>query len=111
MKLSYRYGFAGILVGLLLVFASLYFEILLVGPPVSAQHSAAALGHTALKLLEVLGVAIFGIGFLNIMLETKDWRDYFEDRIKHLVVEQEYLKTLDKDTFGLHPVCMTPRLS
>jgi hypothetical protein len=101
MKL-YRYGIVGLLIGLLLVFVSLYLDALL-----AEKQAADALGtHAAglakilVKLLETLGVTIFGVGLLNIMLETKDWRHYFGGRMRELVVDQSYLKTLDKDVLS-----------
>jgi hypothetical protein len=42
----------------------------------------------------------FGVGLLNIMLETKDWRDYFARRMLELVVDQSYSKTLDNGTLS-----------
>ena len=50
------------------------------------------------ELLETLGVAIFGIGILNIILETNGWRNYFEDRLKHIVIDHSYLTSLDDGT-------------
>jgi hypothetical protein len=101
MKL-YRYGIVGLLIGLLLVFVSLYLDALLAEKQAAdalGTH-AAGLAQILVKLLETLGVTIFGVGLLNIMLETKDWRYYFGRRMRELVVDQSYLKTLDKDVLS-----------
>jgi hypothetical protein len=34
-----------------------------------------------MTLLQTLGVTTFGVRILNIVLETSDWRIYFEERV------------------------------
>ena len=90
MKIGYVYGVIGILAGLLLIATSIHFD----PNTVPAQHG---IGHATIKLLETIGVTLFGLGMLNLVLETKDWRDYFERRLQNLVLDQTYLGTMDAE--------------
>lgn len=99
MKIGFTYGIFGILAGLLLILLSLYLDI--PSAPMNAGIEASrGVPHIAVKLLEATGAILFGVGLLNIMLETKDWRDYFEQRIRDLIVDQKYLNILDKETLN-----------
>jgi hypothetical protein len=53
--------------------------------------------HTTMTLLQTLGVTTFGVGILNIVLETNSWRNYLGDRVKDVIIEQSYLQVMDKD--------------
>ncbi len=48
------------------------------------------------ELLNSAGAAIIVIGGINAIIETGHWRRYFEERLKDIVVQQNYLNTLDK---------------
>lgn len=81
--------------GLLLIFVSLYFE-----SPASPNHLVERLSNllqTGLKTLDVLGVAIFAIGAMNVLIETKSWSNYYRERLREIVLEQSYLRTLGVD--------------
>src|ERR1700730_3162650 len=95
MKPAIRSGIFWIIVGVLLIFASLYFESQL-SEIVHPSHNPSFIG-TCIKALDVVGVALLAIGALNILLETRDWRNYFAELLREIVVEQSYLNTLDKD--------------
>jgi hypothetical protein len=83
------YGLVWVLGGLLLTAASLYAPIEIKNPD--------TLTTTFISLVQTVGIAVFALGILNLVIETKDWRDYFEQRIQHIVVEQAYLNHLDAD--------------
>ena len=48
------------------------------------------------ELLNSAGAAIIVIGGINAIIETGHWRRYFEEQLKDIVVQQNYLNTLDK---------------
>ena len=66
-----------------------------------AAHAVHALPgeilHAAAFLVETLGVAIIALGIVNVLIETKDWRNYFEKRLQAIIVNQAYLTQLDKE--------------
>jgi hypothetical protein len=120
MKNTIIYGLAAIILGLLLIFGSLYWEAETkpsANRPVAASVTAVTGDHSKeatriehpqsgiipvfIKLIETVGVTLFGIGLLNIVLETRDWREYFENRVQHLIMEQSYLNGLDKEALQL----------
>jgi hypothetical protein len=53
---------------------------------------------TLASFLETLGITLVALGLLQLTIETRDWRSYFEERIRAIVIEQTYLDSLDKDT-------------
>jgi hypothetical protein len=54
-----------------------------------------------IELLKTIGATGLALAFLNIWLETDDWRRYFEDRIKSVVIQQDYMRNLDKSTLDV----------
>ncbi|MFM9785960.1 hypothetical protein, partial [Streptomyces scabiei] len=48
-------------------------------------------------LSETLGIAFIALGIINVLIETKDWRNYFERRLQDIVIEQTFLTNLDKE--------------
>ena len=63
---------------------------------VKASQVQTSLQRVLADLLKTVGVALFGIAIFNLALDTREWHKYFEERIKAVLVEQSYLKTLDK---------------
>lgn len=55
----------------------------------------------AIELFKTIGATGLALAFLNIWVETDDWRGYFEDRIKSIVIQQDYMKNLDKSTLDV----------
>ena len=49
-----------------------------------------------LPFLKDLGLALISLGLLGIVVNLKDWRDYFQERLRDIVVQREYLKKLGK---------------
>lgn len=84
-------GILGTLIGVVIILLSLIFDSPSNGPYL----------HTLVKLLDVIGIAIFAVALINILIETKDWSDYFGRRIREIVVEQSYLNTLDRQKLDL----------
>lgn len=50
-----------------------------------------------LKLLEHFGIALIFIGIIGIVLEFRDWREYFQERLSEIVIQRSYLNTLKDD--------------
>jgi nitrogen fixation-related uncharacterized protein len=55
----------------------------------------ASILEEACKTIGATGLALVA---LNFWIETDDWRRYFEERIKTIVVEQDYMRTLEPAT-------------
>ena len=89
IKISYVWGIFLLLFGAICILGSLNWTV---------PKGTSSIQHIGMSLLETLGVAIFGIGILNIILETNGWRNYFEDRLKHIVIDHSYLTSLDDGT-------------
>jgi len=86
MRISVIYGVFLLLLGVLLVGVSQYLDL---------PNDLTSWRHIGLGVVQTIGVTLLGIGLLNIVLETADWRRYFEDRIREIVVEQSYIQKLD----------------
>jgi hypothetical protein len=80
-----------LLIGIVGIFASAYLSECL-HPKSGSLLSAFASGLTTLS------VALMGLGIFGILLDSKNWREYFGERLKEIVIDNTYLKTLDVDT-------------
>lgn len=89
-KLIQYQGTIFILVGLLLVGSESYIRV-----SCKPQND---LFITILSFIETLGIAIAGLGFFGIILDTRNWREYFGNRLRDVVIQQDYLNGLDIDT-------------
>ncbi|WP_086930657.1 hypothetical protein [Agarilytica rhodophyticola] len=76
------------LIGLIGVFASAYWME-------ASQPSPGSLTNSAISSLTTLSIALMGIAIFGVLLDSKNWREYFGERLKEVVVENSYLKTLD----------------
>ena len=47
---------------------------------------------------KTLGVTGFAVVGLNLWIETEDWKSYFENGIKRIVVQQDYISNLEPST-------------
>jgi hypothetical protein len=45
--------------------------------------------------LTTISVALIGYAIFSFALDTKHWREYFAERLKEVVIERDYLETLD----------------
>lgn len=46
-------------------------------------------------LLLQLGLAFIGLGIVAIIIQFKDWKEYFQERLKEIVLKRSYLDTLN----------------
>jgi len=53
------------------------------------------IGRLLYSFFELLGFTLFTSGIFVIFLQLPDWQKYFEERLKHIVMEQDYLNSLD----------------
>jgi hypothetical protein len=81
-----------ILVGLIVVILTLYTE-----SEINYKHDLIDLGYSFFKLL---GFTIFTSGIFTILLQLPDWQNYFENRLKKIVLEQDYLNSLDNSSLS-----------
>lgn len=82
------WGICSVLIGLVAILAALLVE--------EIKH----LPHIAeigLKLLEHLGIAAIVLGIVSIIVEFRDWQEYFQKRLADIVIERKYLATLDRE--------------
>jgi hypothetical protein len=49
------------------------------------------------KQLEHLAIALFSVGLIAVLIEFRDWQEYFQKRIAETILQQAYLNTLDRD--------------
>ncbi len=78
-------------VGALGVFAAAYYSE-------ARAPSPGSFAYAFVAGLTTLSVALVGFGIFSFALDTKNWRDYFSDRIKEIVIDSNYLKMLDAET-------------
>lgn len=95
-----------ILTGIIAVFVSLYFHretIDNLSQIPSSLTQAKTIWcqsrgyNTFLDLIQSLGIALIGFGLFGILVGTKNWREYFAERLKEVVLEQKFLETMDLD--------------
>lgn len=74
-----------IIVGLVVIFVSQYFE----------EHLLEHSNYKAFALIAGhLGIGLFAIGCLGLLLERKHWTDYFEARLKGIVSHPDFIEEL-----------------
>jgi len=78
-------------VGIIGVLAAAYYSEVRAPSPGSVAYAFTA-------GLTTLSVALVGFAIFSFALDTKNWRDYFSDRIKEIVIDSNYLKMLDAET-------------
>jgi hypothetical protein len=88
MKKPHIFGVFGILVGILLILLS---RVLFASLPAEWLS-------VLRDVLKDVGVAVILFGVLNVMVDLPEWRQYFEERIKAIVIQQDYLRSLDSGT-------------
>ena len=88
--------FGGAVIMLAAIIIAQYSDV----PPLNAYKSAV---DVVVELLKSVGAAVFVIGGINAVIETGHWRRYFEERLKDIVLQQNYLDGLDaKALSNLH---------
>ncbi len=82
------WGTSSVLIGIVSILLALYVE----------DHAhLSGLGLIGLKLLEHLGIAAIVLGIVSVIVEFRDWQEYFQQRLADIVIERKYLTTLDRD--------------
>ena len=80
-----------LLVGVIGVFAAAYAAEVL-------TPKSGTIASSLINGLTTLSVAFMGLGIFGILLDSKNWREYFGERLKEIVIDNSYLKTLDAIT-------------
>ena len=80
-----------IAIGCIGVLAAAYFTEKISPAPGTFSNAFAA-------ALTTISVALIGFGIFGFALDTRNWKDYFAERIKEVVIENDYLNTLEQDT-------------
>jgi hypothetical protein len=91
MKKAVTFGIISIIIGLLISFIGLY-----LGEIIDPESPKVV--FTLLSLMNTVGIALVGFGLFNIILNIKDWTEYFESRIKNIFLDASFLKTEDKNS-------------
>ena len=52
--------------------------------------------HLVEQILSSLGCSLFCLGIITCLIDLKDWKNYFADRVKDIVLEYSYLACLDE---------------
>ncbi|MCP4014512.1 MULTISPECIES: hypothetical protein [Delftia] len=90
-KSARQFSLIVFLVGVLGVIAAAYYAEAFT-PKAGTISSACASGLTTISVA-LIGYAIFSLTF-----DTKHWRDYFAERLKEVILEQDYIETLDYES-------------
>src|SRR5664279_2704817 len=61
-------------------------------------HEVSHVLKIALEIVSHIGAALFIMALVGILLETKHWSAYFEERLSKVIVRKEFLQTLDPET-------------
>jgi hypothetical protein len=65
-------------------------------PSPIAQHTAGRYGvETLIEMLKVAGSTLIITGLISIVIDLGHWRNYFEERLRDIVVDQKYLHALE----------------
>ncbi len=82
-----------VICGLLIVFVTLYYKPENVG-------NISEITKLIFSFFELLGFTLFTSGIFTFFLQLPDWQKYFEERLKSIVLEQEYLNSLDSTSLS-----------
>jgi hypothetical protein len=80
-----------LLIGVIGIFAAAY-------AAEAVDPKGGTFGASLINGLTTLSVALMGLGFFGVLLDSKNWREYFGERLKEIVIDNSYLKTLDQTT-------------
>ena len=79
-----------IFIGVIGVISSAYFAS-------STNPTAGSFASAFASALTTLSIALMGFGIFSLALDTKNWKEYFGERIRDVVIENDYLSTLDPE--------------
>ena len=83
------WGVVSVLIGLLLIFKATNMEQGHREPANAPDIWAQFIGH--------LGIAFLLLGVVTIILEFRNWRAYFEDRLQNIILKKDFLRGLGTD--------------
>jgi hypothetical protein len=90
-RITKLWSFFLIIIGLFIIFISL-----LLRPEDISNISD--FKRILFNFIEFTGITLFFSGIFSIFLQIPDWQDYFEERLRNIVLEQSYLDSLKKHT-------------
>jgi hypothetical protein len=104
MRLRSRTALVWMIAGFAIIFLSLLLEtgFFSVEGTGAAEHHTVGVQiglnvlHSVIKLLDVAGIALVVLGLIHIVIEAEGWSEYFRERLREIVLEESYLKTLDE---------------
>jgi hypothetical protein len=79
------------LIGVFAIFAAAYYAVV-------ESPSPGSFSNTFASGLTTLGISLIGFSVFSFALDTRNWRDYFSERIKEIVIDNNYLEMLDPET-------------
>lgn len=86
---SWRQAVPVAISGLLLIVIALYID--------ASVEGGSFWVTVVTELFKTLGIAVLAFAGFNVIIETQDWRQYIEERLKSIVLEQSYIGTLSSD--------------
>jgi hypothetical protein len=75
-----------VLIGALCVFTAIHF-----GEPTTE----ATWKSTSLLVLQTIGISLIGFAIFSVLVDLKNWREYFSARLREILIDRQYLKNLD----------------
>jgi hypothetical protein len=91
-KKALVWGLGFILLGLVTIFGTTLFEERHL-PPNDHRRLVEFVGH--------VGIAFLLLGIVAVIIEFKNWRDYFEERLQNTIKKKEFLRTLETEQLNL----------
>ena len=88
-KKAFLWGLGFVCLGIILIILMVLWEEEY--PPTSLKSKL------AIGLFTHIGIASFLLGVVGIIVEFKNWRDYFEERLASIIQKKEFLRTLERD--------------
>src|SRR5215207_6049657 len=84
---AFTWGMISAGVGVIVILLTLLVEV---------NYHPSGAGEIGVKLIEHLGIAAIVLGVVSIIVEFRDWQEYFQKRLADIVIERKYLNTLDR---------------
>jgi hypothetical protein len=60
------------------------------------NNITSAWANVILQFFNNLGLAFISIGLIGIIVNLRDWKNYFQERLAEIIIKKNYLNTLDK---------------
>ncbi|HJT66461.1 MAG TPA: hypothetical protein VJ749_08410 [Pyrinomonadaceae bacterium] len=88
-KKAFLWGLGFVSLGIVLILLMVMWEEEY--PPTSLKSKL------TIGLFTHIGIAALLLGVVGIIVEFKNWRDYFEERLASIIQKKEFLRTLERD--------------